>query len=577
MIITENSKTMNEKKTQNNIFAVRKTVLIVDDEEINREIMSAILENDFNLLQADDGKVALDILNKAEQKIDLVLLDIFMPMDGREVLKIRQQNPSLKKIPFIVCTSDKDIEEECFQLGVNDFVKKPYENPDIIVARIKRMIELYEDRSILKDVEREKLTNLFNREFFKKYAQQFDALFPHLAKDMISISINRFGLINELYGHEFGDSILLAISKQLTTCIANCNGLIGKDAGSAFMIYCEHHDSYDHLPEKLSEAVKEVANDINISFRIGLYPNVDPSLDKNIALDRTQSTADTLRNDFTKHIAIYNEEKQAVALHREELIDAFPQALEEEQFKLYFQPKYNIQGDKAKFVSAEVLIRWISPKFGFVSPGEFISLFEENGLIGKLDAYILEKAAESIRLIKDKYGVYMPLSVNLSRVDIYRPNLVEEIIKLVDSNNVPRDKYYIEITESAFVEDAKVVIPVIEHIRNSGFKVEIDDFGSGYSSFGALADLPFDVLKIDMQFIRSMDRNPKVKDIIKMIINLSKMFNATSVAEGVETEEQYLFLKEAGCDVIQGYYFSKPLPLEDFEKLIEKELINNGR
>ena len=221
-------------------------------------------------------------------------------------------------------------------------------------------------------------------------------------------------------------------------------------------------------------------------------------------------------------------------------------------------------------------MRWISPKFGFVSPGEFIHLFEENGLIGKLDAYIFEKAAKYMRQLKDKYGVYIPLSVNLSRVDIYRPNIVEEIINYVDSNGVPRDKYYVEITESAFVEDAKEVIPVINHIRNSGFKVEIDDFGSGYSSFGALADLPFNVLKIDMQFIRSMDNNPKVKDIIKMIINLAKMFNATSVAEGVETEAQYLFLKESGCDVIQGYYFSKPLPYEDFEKLIEKEL-NNGR
>ena len=557
-------------------FELKKSILVVDDEEINRDIMSAILENDFIVLQADDGKAALDILYKEEQKIDLVLLDIFMPMDGREVLKIRQQNPNLKKIPFIVCTSDKDIEEECFHLGVNDFIKKPYENPDIIVARIKRMIELYEDRSILKDVEREKLTNLFNREFFKKYSQQFDSLFPKLDKDMLSISINRFQLINELYGKEFADQILLAISNQLTRYIANCNGLVGKDAESTFMVYCEHHDSYEQLPDKLNEAIKEVAKEVNVSLRIGVYPFVNPELDKEIVLDRTKSTADGLINDFTKHIAVYNEEKHANALHMEELIDVFPQALEEEQFKLYFQPKYNVQGEKIKLVSAEVLVRWISPKFGFVSPGEFIHLFEENGLIGKLDAYIFEKAAKYMRQLKDKYGVYIPLSVNLSRVDIYRPNIVEEIINYVDSNGVPRDKYYVEITESAFVEDAKEVIPVINHIRNSGFKVEIDDFGSGYSSFGALADLPFDVLKIDMQFIRSMDNNPKVKDIIKMIINLAKMFNATSVAEGVETEAQYLFLKESGCDVIQGYYFSKPLPYEDFEKLIEKEL-NNGR
>ena len=164
------------------LFEIKKTILVVDDEPINRGILSAILSDDFNVLEAEDGKEAIDFLLKEEQKIDLVLLDVFMPYDGREVLKDRQQNPQLKKIPFIVCTSDKNIEEECFHLGVNDFVKKPYENPDIIIARIKRMIELYEDRSILKDVEREKLTNFYNREFFKKYAQQFDSLYPDVKK-----------------------------------------------------------------------------------------------------------------------------------------------------------------------------------------------------------------------------------------------------------------------------------------------------------------------------------------------------------------------------------------------------------
>ena len=554
------------------LFEVKKTILVVDDEEINRAILSSILANDFNVIEADDGKTALDILLKEEQKIDLVLLDVFMPYNGREVLKDRQKNPNLKRIPFIVCTSDKHIEEECFHLGVNDFIKKPYENPDIIVARIKRMIELYEDRSILKDTEREKLTNFYNREFFKKYAQQFDALLPDVKKDMLSVSINRFRLLNELYGHAFGDKVLLAITDTMNGCLTGCRGIIGKDGGSRFIIYAEHHDSYDMLVDKLTAAIKAIAEDINVSFRVGVYPNVDPKLDKETVIGRAEATADTLINNFTKSIAYFDEEKQAKTLRAEELIDFFPQALEEGQFKLYFQPKYNIQHDKPVFASAEVLVRWISPKFGFVSPGDFIPLFEENGLIGHLDSYILEKSAEYMNKWQKKFGVNVPLSVNLSRVDIYRPTIVEDIIRYVDSNNVPRDSFYIEITESAFVEDASVVIPVISKIRDSGFKVEIDDFGSGYSSFGALIDLPFDVLKIDMAFIRSMDKSPKVKEIIKMIINLSKTMDAITVAEGVETKEQCDFLKENGCDVVQGYYLSKPLPLEDFEKLIEGEL-----
>ena len=560
-----------ENRSQGN-FSIKRTVLIVDDEEINVEIMSSILENDFNVLKAYDGKEALDLLLKGEQKIDMVLLDVFMPMDGREVLKVRKENIDLRKIPFIVCTSDKNIEKECFHLGVNDFIKKPYENPDIIVARVKRMIELYEDRSILKEVERDKLTDLYNIEFFKKYGKQFDANFPDLAKDMLLISINRFRLIHELYGKEFADKILLAIADQLRACISHCNGLVGNDAGSTFLIYCEHHEDYEILPAKLNEAVKRAVNDINVSFRIAVYPNVDPVLDKDIVLGRLRTTADDLPDDYTKTIAVYSHENQEKTLHREELVEGFPKALEEGQFQLYFQPKYYIQGDKPVFASAEVLIRWISPEFGFVSPGEFISLFEENGLIGKLDSYIFDKAAKYMAAWKEKYGIYVPLSLNLSRVDIYRPNLAEEINGYVDSNGIPREKFLIEITESAFVEDAKEVIPVIDKIRSNGFRIEIDDFGSGYSSFGALADLPFDTLKIDMQFIRAMEKNPKVKDIIKMIIGLAKTLNATTVAEGVETAEQYAFLKEHGCDIIQGYYLSKPLPLNDFEELIQKEM-----
>ena len=161
-----------------------------------------MLENDFHIIEAKDGKEALDILLSGHNKIDLVLLDVFMPYDGRDVLRERQQNSLLINIPFIVCTSDKKIEAECFKLGVNDFVKKPYENPEIIIARINRMIELYEDRSILKEVEREKLTNLYNTEFFIKYSKEFDDIYKEMPKDMMSITVNRFGLINELYGKD---------------------------------------------------------------------------------------------------------------------------------------------------------------------------------------------------------------------------------------------------------------------------------------------------------------------------------------------------------------------------------------
>ena len=561
---------------ENNLFTRKKTLLIVDDEEINRDILAFNLGNHFNIVEAGDGKEALDILLNDKHKIDLVITDVNMPFSGLEVLKVRQNNPKLKAIPFVMATTELHTEEECFKLGVNDFLRKPFptgREMDFFIARINRLMELYEDRSILKEVEREKLTNLYNNEFFIKYSEEFDELYPDMAKDMLTITINRFRLINELYGREFGDEVLLTITRFLNNYTSNNYGLAGRNAGSTFVMYCEHRDNYNDFAEQLIDGLHHMTNGLGISVRIGVYPNVSSNLDKEIVIGRTKNAADTLRKDYSKTIAIYNEAAQAITLHMEELVDAFPQALEEEQFQLFFQPKYNVQGDKPVFASAEVLIRWISPKFGFVSPGDFIHLFEEHGLISKLDSYILKKAAELMSLWKKKYGIDIPLSINLSRVDIYRPNLVEDIIEYVDSNNVPHECFYIEITESAFVEDAKEVLPFIGRIRSNGFMVEIDDFGSGYSSFGALADLPFDVLKIDMQFIRSMNKNPKVKDIIKMIISLAKMMDSITVAEGVETEDQYLFLKEHGCDVIQGYYFSKPLSLGDFEELIKKDLV----
>ena len=190
-----------------------------------------------------------------------------------------------------------------------------------------------------------------------------------------------------------------------------------------------------------------------------------------------------------------------------------------------------------------------------------------------LDDYILRTVAKQIHLWHEKYGIYMPVSVNISRVDIFNPNLETNIINYVDKYHIPHDKYLIEITESAYAENDKVVVNLVSSLKAKGCKVEIDDFGTGYSSLGALADLPFDVLKIDMSFIRKIDADEKVNSIIKMIIELAKAMNAITIAEGVETERHYQFLKENGCDVIQGYYFSKPLPENEYEELMKKELL----
>ncbi|MBP5217106.1 MAG: EAL domain-containing protein, partial [Bacilli bacterium] len=502
--------------------------------------------------------------------IDLVLLDIFMPiMDGFEVLKARQENPSFRKIPFIIMTSEREIEKECLLLGANDFIKKPYENPEIIVARVNRMIELYEDRSIIKEVKRDKLTNLYSLEFFKKFAIQFDVLDPETPKDLLSIDIAKFHLVNELYGHAYGDQVLKKIGAYLKNYVHNeTRGLACRLGGDEFLVYCVHHDSYDSFIDNLIKAI----NSSGVHIHVGIYPNVDQKLDKDFAIGRVVHVQQSIKEDLNKLYAVYDEKAQAKAFFEEELADSFEEALANRQFHIFYQPKYAIQGEKNTFSSAEALVRWMHPKYGMVSPGVFIPLFEENGLIQKLDNYVFNEVARQQAEWFKKYGFHLPVSVNVSRVDIYNPNLEKEIIEAVDKYHIPHEKYFIEITESAFSENIQEVIDLTVSLKEKGFLIEIDDFGSGYSSLNALTELTFDVIKIDGSFIRKIDKNEKNKDIVKMILDLSKRFQVLSVAEGVETEEFYHFLKENGCDIIQGYYFSRPLPVADFEKLIEKEL-----
>ena len=547
----------------------KRTILVVDDEEINRDIISSFLEGLFEVRHASNGKECLDIIANEHDVIDLVLLDVMMPvMDGKQVLAIRQKDAKLKKIPFIIMTSDREIEKECFLLGANDFIKKPYENPDIVVARLQRMIELYDDKSIIKEFKRDKLTNLYSFDFFKKYAHQFNQKYPNKDKDILSIDVHGFHLINELYGRKYGDEILLEMTDVINNYIGKVKGLAGRTNSDILLVYCLHQENHNELIEALNNALKKK----NARVRIGLYPNVDQNLEIDIAIGRAETARKNIK-DIKTHIAVFDKEAQDKASFNEKLVFSFEKSLKNKEFKVYYQPKYNIQGEKNVLSSAEALVRWIHPEYGMISPGIFIPLFEANGLIQQLDNYIFNEVARQMKEWYDLYHKYIPVSVNISRVDVFNPKLKEKIIDAVDQYHIPHNVYYLEITESAFGTNDNDVIALAKELREDGFKVEIDDFGSAYSSLNTLSTLPFDVLKIDMCFIRKMNDNPRNKDIIKLVINIARTFNAISVAEGVENEDQYLFLKENGCDVIQGYYFSKPLPQLEFEELIKKELL----
>ena len=552
-------------------LGIKRRLLIVDDDEISGDILASFFDEDFHILRAYSGHECLDVLEKQGDAIDLVLLDNYMPnMTGLEILELRKNNKHLKNIPFVVITNEMEIEEKCFALGVNDFIRKPYERKDIIVARVKRMIELYEDRGIIKELKVDKLTGLYTSDFFKKYTQMFDTVYPGKAKDLIMLDISRFHVYNELYGMNEGDRILKEISNYIKGFLRGNPGLATRTADK-FLIYTIHkEDGYEDFVNALVNIINS-NSPTKIRLHAGIYPNVEEDLEKDVAIGRVQYVCNSIKDDLNKQIAIYDHNVQEKIVHDEELVNSFEDSLRNGEFVVYYQPKYAIQGEKNVLTSAEALIRWIHPKWGMISPGVFIPLFENNGLIQQLDNYVFRQVAKQQGIWFKKYGRYIPVSVNVSRVDIHNPNLEKELLDAVDEYHIPHENYLIEITESAYSNDNNKVNALTESLKSKGFKIEIDDFGAGYSSLNILSELTFDVIKIDMVFIRKMDKGEKNKGLLTMILKLCKDFNVTSVAEGVETEEHYKFLKENGCDVIQGYYFSKPLPANEFEKFIEKE------
>ena len=247
------------------------------------------------------------------------------------------------------------------------------------------------------------------------------------------------------------------------------------------------------------------------------------------------------------------------------------QALKEEEFKVYYQPKFNIKEKVPVLSSAEALLRWHHHAYGMIAPSVFIPLLEESRLIRKVDAYVWQKAARQISEWKRKKKITVPVSVNVSRVDMPDEKMVVYLEELIEDCDISSEELLLEITESAYMEDPSLIIERVKQLRKKGFLIEMDDFGTGYSSLNMLADVPVDVLKMDMRFVQNLKSSAKQETMIRLIMDIAKYLGMNVVAEGVEDKAQVDFLRSVGCDVIQGYYFSKPLPEEEFVQLILDE------
>ncbi|MBQ3467224.1 MAG: EAL domain-containing protein [Oscillospiraceae bacterium] len=550
----------------------RPLVLVVDDQEINRDTLGIILEDDYDILYAENGKEALALVREHQDELSIVLLDLMMPvMNGFEVMEVMRSVEAFSRIPIIVLTADKSAELRALQMGAYDFITKPFDAHEVILARVKRITELVDGRQLISAAEHDRLSLLYTRSFFFEYAERLFRYNKDLHMDAIILNIEQFHSINDLNGREFGDEVLRELGDEIRVFLSETEGIGGRTEGDRFAIYCTPQPDYRALLDRFQKRLDGISDKVSIHLRMGVNPwqeGVAPAA----LFDRARAACNKVRGDFQNPLMIYDESMRQKEMLNQRLLNDLRPAVDERQFIVYYQPKYNIQSQPPRLSSAEALIRWKHPELGMISPGEFIPLFEGNGLISVVDSYVWEEAAKQVARWRETYGFTLPVSVNLSRTDLFDPTLTERLKQIIENNHLDFRDIKLEVTESAYTDNARQMLELIRGLRQLGFEVEMDDFGSGYSSLNMLSSMPLDVLKMDMSFVRNIENSEMDYRLVKLILDIARYLNLCVVAEGVETEGQMRLLQSAGCDLVQGYYFSRPLPPEEFEKLIQKEL-----
>ena len=505
------------------VLNVRKKVLVVEDEAVNRMMLGNVIEADYDVLYAEDGIEAMHLIEANKGDLALLLLDLQMPrMNGLEVLKAVKADKDLRQLPIIVLTADQDAELECLKIGAVDFIPKPYPAWEIVRARVDRCVELSESREIIKSTERDGLTRLYNIDYFLRYVNLYDQRYPEMAMDAVVVDINQFHMLNERYGKHYADENLRKIGEGIRRAARKMGGVGCRQGADTFLLYCPLHEDYSPLMAQLATdvAVDNSAAD-RVRLRMGIYPQVDKTLDIERRFDRARMAADSVKGGQSRAIGIYDAKLHEAALFRDRLLEDFHSSVENRRFKVYFQPKFDIRPDKPVLSSAEALLRWDHPELGLISPMVFIPLLEESGMILELDRFVWREAAACIRQWKDKYGFAVPVSVNVSRIDMLNPNLKGIFNEILEAYDLDTEDFMLEITESAYTGESDQVLSTARELRGMGmgFRIEMDDFGTGYSSLGMLTKLPIDALKLDMSFVRSAFGERRDVRMIELIID----------------------------------------------------------
>ena len=389
------------------------------------------------------------------------------------------------------------------------------------------------------------------------------------AYDIVYLDISCFKAINDLFRIEMGNLILKTAAYYFKVIMGE-RGLCARIEADHFALCLPASQlNIDKLLAGLDNTVQSLGISHNILFYAGIYPVDNAFLPVDQMCDRAHMALNRVKGNYMTRYAYYDKSMRDLMLEEQMIVRDMEFALQEGQFCIYMQPVYNLRTNR--IVSAEALVRWNHPTNGMISPGKFIPVFERNGFIVRLDRFVWEEACRFLRAQKDRGDKVVPVSVNVSRLNFYNPDLIEFLMQLVKKYELETWMLKLEVTESAYTDNPHQLMMVVRELRLHGFPVLMDDFGSGYSSLNMLKDLPVDVLKIDMGFVREIERSGRASAIIRSIVSMAQDLDMGIVMEGVETKPQVDFLGSIGCEEIQGYYFSRPLPEKEFDGLLIRD------
>ena len=450
-------------------------------------------------------------------------------------------------------------------------IKYPTSDYPVLLAIITDITQLKKTEEELRySAEFDQLTGIPNKASFYRSTEKLLKEKSDTEYVLVRWNIERFKVINDLLGTETGDLILKQLAYNLKTTMPE-NSTYGRLEADHFVLcFPKNMLNINEMTTRIENIFKRQKINYDIVVDIGIYFIHNRAVPVFQMCDRANLALQTIKGNYQKRYAFYDENLRRILIEEQEIIGDMNSALERGEFKVYFQPIYSALSSEP--VAAEALVRWIHPRKGIISPGKFIPLFERNGFIEKMDYYVWEEVCKYIKKRREEHLPEIPISINISRVNLYNVNLCDDIINLVEKYGVTPSQLKLEITESAYTDNPDQLLKTMVGLQAYGFQILMDDFGSGYSSLNMLKDVPVDILKVDMRFVDGIENSNRAGNILTSVVRMAKWLGIPVVVEGVETQTQVDFLKSIGCDNIQGFYYSRPLPEGEFEEFIKEDI-----